>query len=183
MAEDTDLLPWVLGAMLALGTVAAIAVGLPDPTPAGAPTAPHAAVSAGTLQAAPSAAHPAASTSPVPATKPQLPAGQVWECELNGQRVFSDVQCGTHATVRQLPQLNVFDPSAAYARDTPRPYGYAGGPGEHSPPMPANDAPPEDAEGGADDSIYSQVIVVHDRAWRLAHHRNHPHPRAGAHHP
>ena len=190
MVEDTDLLPWVLGAMLALGAVAAIAVGLPDPTPADAPTAPNTAAPAGTARAAQSAAaaHPAApadSSSVAVAAKPrpQLPPGQVWECEVNGQRVFSDVQCGAHATVRQLTELNVFDPSAAYGRSTPRPYGAGPGPGYYPQPMPPSEAPPDDSDAGGGDPIYSQVIVVHDRAWRLAHHSNHPHPRAAAHHP
>ena len=117
MAKDTDLLPWVLGAMLALGAVAATAVDLSDPTPGGAPTVPNTAGSASKAQAAPSAAsavHAAApaALSPVAVAtnaRPQLPPGQVWECDVNGQRVFSDVQCGTHATVRRLTELNVFD--------------------------------------------------------------------------
>ena len=186
MAKDTDLLPWVLGAMLALGAVAATAVGLPDPTPGGAPTVPNTAVSASEAQAAPSAAsavHAAApaALSPVAVAtnaRPQLPPGQVWECDANGQRVFSDVQCGTHATVRRLTELNVFDSTAAYGRGTPRPYGYGTGPGYY--PEAASEAPPDDADAGGGDPIYTQVIVVHDRPHRdqPAHHGNHPHPRA-----
>jgi hypothetical protein len=188
MAKHTDLLPWVLGAMLALGTVAAFAAGLPDPTPGGVPTAPNTAVPASKAQAAPSAAsavHAAApaALSPVAVAtnaRPQLPPGQVWECDVNGQRVFSDVQCGTHATVRQLTELNVFDSTAAYGRGTPRPYGYGTGPGYYPQPMPASEAPPDDADAGGGGPIYTQVIVVHDRPRRdqPAHHGNHPHPRA-----
>jgi hypothetical protein len=188
MVKDTDLLPWVLGGMLALGAVAAIAVGLPDPTPEGAPTAPNTAVSASKAQAAPSAASvahaaaPAALSAAAVATnaRPQLPPGQVWECDVNGQRVFSDVQCGTHATVRQLTELNVFDSTAAYGRGTPRPSGYGAGPGYYPQSMPASEAPPDDPDAGGGDPIYTQVIVVHDRPHRdqPAHHGNHPHPRA-----
>lgn len=190
MAEDTDLLPWLLGGMLALGAVAAIAVGAPDSTPGGVPTSLNAAASASTAQAAPSvatgAAHPAAPAdlSPVVAAanaRPQLPPGQVWECEIHGQRVFSDVQCGAHATVRQLSESNVFDATAAYGRSTPRPYADGYGPGSDYYPQPgsATDAPADDA--GAGDPIYTQVIVVRDRAHRdqPAHHGNRPHPRAG----
>jgi hypothetical protein len=171
MAEDTDLLPRVLGGMLALGAVAAIAVGLPD---------------ASTAQAAPSAAtavHPAppAELSPVvvPTTaRPPLPPGHVWECNSNGQRIFSDVQCGAHATLRQLTELNVFDPTVANGHSTARPYGYGPGPGYSPPPGPTSDAPPDDTGGG--DPIYTQVIVVHDRSHRdqPAHHGSHPRPRA-----
>jgi hypothetical protein len=188
MAEDTDLLPWVLGGMLALGAAAAIAVGLPDPTPAGAPTGPNTAVSASKAQAAPSAASAAhaaapAALSPVAVatdSRPQLPPGQVWECDVNGQRVFSDVQCGAHATVRQLTELNVFDSTAAYGRVPPRPYGYGAGPGYYPQPMPASEAPPDDSDAGGGDPLYTQVIVVHDRPHRdqPSHHGNHPHPRA-----
>jgi hypothetical protein len=188
MAEDTDLLPWVLGGMLALGAAAAIAVGLPDPTPGGAPTATDTAVSASKAQAAPSAAsaaHAAAPAALSPAAvstslRPQLPPGQVWECDVNGQRVFSDVQCGTHATVRQLTELNVFDSTAAYGRGTPRAYGYGTGPRYYPQPMPASEAPPDDSDAGGGNPIYTQVIVVHDRPHQAqpAHHGNHPHPRA-----
>jgi hypothetical protein len=189
MVEDADLLPWVLGGILALGAVAAFAVGLPDPTPGGAPTAPNTAVSASTAQPVPSAAsatHPAAPAdlSPVVVSRnarPQLPPGQVWECDINGQRVFSDVQCGTQATVRQLTELHVFDSSAAYGRGTPRPFGYGPGPGYYPQPVPASEAPPDGSDAGGD-PIYTQVVVAHDRARhdQLAHHGNRPHPR-GAH--
>jgi hypothetical protein len=172
--------------MLALGAVAAIAVGLPDPTPGGAPTAPTTAASASTAQPVASAASAALSAAPADLSpvvvsthaRPQLPPGQVWECDINGQRVFSDVQCGTHATVRQLTELNVIDSSVAYGRGTPRPYGYGPGPGYYPQPGPASDAPPDDS--GAADPIYTQVIVARDRARRdqLAHHGNHPRPRA-----
>jgi len=185
MAEDTDLLPWVLGGMLALGAVAAIAVGVPDSTPGNAPTAPIATsahiepTGPSTVSAAHSAA--AANLSPVvvaPNARPQLPTGQVWECNLNGQRVFSDTQCGAHATVRQLNDVNVLDSTAAYVRSTPRPYGYGAAPDYYPQAVPASEPPPDDSYAG--DPIYTQVIAVRDRPRRdrLAHHGNHPHPRA-----
>jgi hypothetical protein len=185
VAKETDLLPWVLGGMLALGAVAAIAVGQPDPAPGGAPSTPSAAASPSSVRAASSAApaaHPAAPAdlSPVAistSARQQLPPGQVWECDVNGRRVFSDVQCGTHATVRQLSEPNVIDSAAAYPRGTSRPYGSGPGPGYY--PQAASEAPPDDSDGGGD-PIDTQVIVVHDRARRdqLARHGNHPHPRA-----
>jgi hypothetical protein len=187
MAEEIDLLPWVLGGMLALGAVAALAVGVPDATPGGAPPEPTSAST--TAPAAPGAAstlHPAAPAdlSPVVVSthaRPQLPPGQVWECVINGQRVFSDTQCGTRATVRQLAEMNVIDSTAAFARGTPRPYGYGPGPGYYPQAAPASEAPPDDSDVGGGDPIYTQVIVVHDRARRdqPARHGNHPHPRAG----
>jgi hypothetical protein len=188
MSEETDLLPWILGGTLALGAVAATALGLSDPT--GPPTAPGvAAVS--TPQVAPSAtpaAHPAlpVDLSPVvvsPTARQQLPPGQVWECDVDGRRVFSDTQCGAHATVRQLSELNVIDSSAAYAHVAPRPYapGYYSqpGPGYDRDPGPASDTPTDDSD--ANDPIYTgtPVIVARDRSHRdqLAHRDNHPRPR------
>jgi hypothetical protein len=109
--------------------------------------------------------------------RPQLPRGQVWECDIDGQRVFSDVQCGAHATVRQLTELNVIDSAAAYPRGAPRPEGYAPGPGYYPQPVPS-EAPPNDSDAG--DPLYTQVIVVRDRLHReqLARHASRPHPRA-----
>jgi hypothetical protein len=213
MIEDT--LPWVLGGMFALGAVAAIAAGLPDPAPGGAPTAPYTRASAGTAQTATSAASASTAQAPPSAASPstaqlppsptsaaspaapadvspvvvstsartQLPRGQVWECDIDGQRVFSDVQCGAHATVRQLTELNVIDSAAAYPRGAPRPDGYApgpggfNGPGYYPQPVPSEE-PPNDSDAG--DPLYTQVIVVRDRLRReqLAHHGNRPHPRA-----
>jgi hypothetical protein len=212
--KTEDKLPWVLGGMLALGAVAAIAAGFQDPAPGGAPTAPYTQAFATTAQAAPSAASPsiaqaapsaasASTAQPTPSAtsaasptapadvspvvvstsaRPQLPRGQVWECDIDGQRVFSDVQCGAHATVRQLTELNVIDSAVAYPRGAPRPDGYAPGPGSPGPgyypqPMPS-EAPPNDSDAG--DPLYTQVIVVRDRLHReqLAHHGNRPHPRA-----
>ncbi len=195
MTEDT--LPWVLGGMLALGAVAAIAAGLADPAPGGASTAPHTPASASAAPAAPSAASPSTTQVPPSATsdarpaasadvspvvlstsaRPLLPRGQVWECDIDGQRVFSDVQCGAHATVRQLTELNVIDSAAAYPRGAPRPDGYAPGPGYYPQPVPS-EAPPNDSDAG--DPLYTQVIVVRDRLHReqLARHASRPHPRA-----
>jgi hypothetical protein len=189
MVEDTDLLPWILGGALALGAVAATAGGLSDPT---TPPAAPVVAAASTQQALPSATpatRPAAQVelSPVvvaPTARAQLPPGQVWECDVGGQRVFSDTQCGAHAAVRQLNELNVIDSSAAYAQRAPRPYspGYypQPGPGYGREPVPAGDTPSDDSD--ANNQIYTgtPVVVVHDR-WRrdhLAHRGNHPQARA-----
>jgi hypothetical protein len=189
MVEDTDLLPWILGAGLALAAVAATAVGLSDAT--APPTAPAVAAPS-SQQASPSAtaATPAvhADLSPVavsPSARAQLPPGQVWQCDVGGQRVFSDTQCGAHATVRQLPELNVFDSSTAYAQRAPRPYGPGPGPGPgpgyYPQPEPASEAPPDDSDANYPIYTGTPVVVVHDHGHRdhLAHHGNHP-PSRGA---
>jgi hypothetical protein len=181
MVEETDLLPWILGAALALTAAAATAVGLPDPT---APPSAPVAAAASNKQAAPNTA---AATPPVhadlspvavsPAARAQLPPGQVWQCEVGGQRVFSDTQCGAHATVRQLSELNVFDSSTAYAQRAPRPYGP--GPGYYPQPETASEAPPDDSDANYPVYTGTPVVVVHDHLHRdhLPHHGNHPQPR------
>jgi hypothetical protein len=45
---------------------------------------------------------------------PALPAGQVWQCIRNGQRVFSDTRCGEGATIRQLNDTNRMDTAPAW---------------------------------------------------------------------
>jgi hypothetical protein len=185
MSKEADLLRWILGGMLALGAVAATA--LSDPT--GPPAAP-AAAAVSTAQAAPSAApaaHPAAQAdlSPVvvsPTARPQLPPGQVWECEVDGRRIFSDSQCGAHATVRQLSELNVIDSKTAYPRAAPRP---GPGPGYYPQSDPGYDREPASETPDDSDANYpiytgTPVVVVRDRVRRdhLAHRGNHPQPRA-----
>jgi hypothetical protein len=108
----------------------------------------------------------------------------VWECDVDGRRIFSDTRCGAHATVRQLNELNMIDSKLAYARAAPRSYGPGyypqAGAGYDRDPGAARDTPPDDSD--ANYPIYSgaPVIVVHDR-WRrdhLPHRTNHPQPRA-----
>jgi hypothetical protein len=187
MAEDTDLLPWVLGGVLTLAAVAASAVvlaGSPaDSTPSAAATPAN---TTPLLPATPPAAQPReADLSPVavsPKARPTLPPGQVWECVIDGQRIFSDTQCGAHASVRQLSNLNVMDAYEAspgysrggYPRDPAPRYGA-------SPDRdPASDAGADEPE--ADSPVYanSPIIVVHERGRRDHNPRrhNHPHPRA-----
>jgi hypothetical protein len=184
MARDVDLLPWILGGCLAIGAAALSAPQSPPaaadaaPAPVSRPPAPAAATSAN-ASAAPTDLYPV-----IISSKPrqQLPSGQVWECKVNGQRVFSDVQCDTHATVRQLSSLNVMDSSAA---PRPAPYRYPSGspypPGAASAP-PSDDAPPTDeapADYSSDTYVGQQSIVVRDRYHRLQHPRpsTRPHPR------
>jgi hypothetical protein len=189
MARDVDLLPWILGGCLAIGAavMTAVALSAPQtpsaaadaaPAPASAPPTPAAATSA-SASAAPADLYPV-----IISSKPrqQLPSGQVWECKVNGQRVFSDVQCDTHATVRQLGSLNVMDSSAA---PHPAPYRYPNGatypPGAVSAP-PSDYAPPMDeapADYSSEAYVGEQPILVRNRSHRLQHPRlnTHPHPR------
>jgi hypothetical protein len=50
----------------------------------------------------------------VPGLALSLPPGQVWECVVNGQHIFSDVRCGARPSVRQLSQVNIMDATAVH---------------------------------------------------------------------
>ena len=183
---ERDLLPWILGG--ALITTGAIAAAIQftghSPSPAIAPRtspAPSAGEGAGLavrVPAAPALPPPSASADVVAAPQPpasttsvaspalELPAGGVWECVVNGQKVFSDRRCGNGASVKQLGDLNVMDapalpPQASYGMYPP---GYAGA---AYPPAPSY---PDDQDDGANVSSDSypgpQVIAARERARR-----------------
>ena len=93
-----------------------------------------------------------------------LPAGEVWQCIVNGQKVFSDKRCGNGASVRQIGDLNVMDMPASQ----PMPYGaypsgYAGAP-YPSAPYPDD----QDDTGNAAGDVYAgqAFIVARERARR-----------------
>jgi hypothetical protein len=147
-------LPWSLRGLA--GVLAAIAAGfaLADAAPSTGPAIPT-----------------VAAAKPVP-----LPAGQVWECMVNGQRTFSDVRCGTQSSIRQLSPVNVMD--ASFVTPSVRygvyPTTYAPRPG---PPPVADDD--NSADVGNDAYWGPGVIVVNPRALRGHHapHSSHGHGR------
>jgi hypothetical protein len=139
------------------GALASIAAGvvLADAAPATSPATP--AVTA---------------AKPVP-----LPAGQVWECMVNGQRTFSDVRCGAQSSIRQLGPVNIMDASAAAPSVRYGVYPTAFAPRPSPPPMDADD---NAADVGNDPYWGPGVIVVNQRTLRGHHapHANHGHGRA-----
>ena len=174
-----DILPWVLGSVLVISAAAAAAIGLTDSTAPNPAIAPNDAMgnipSPRSNQAAAAAATPIAtvsepkSASVSPTARVPLPPGQVWECEINGQRVFSDAKCGAHASIRQLRELNVMD-SVAVA---PSPFYGSYGSGYYPPP-PSDETPPDYS---SDPYVSQQVIVARERARRehFPRHSNNPH--------
>jgi hypothetical protein len=101
MAEDrdSDIFPWLPGAVLLLGAAAAV-VGVYRSNVA----APVATVESPQVQApvaAPSSSI-AASATPVPAG----PTHHVWECELGGQRIYTDQRCGDASSLREIGEPN-----------------------------------------------------------------------------
>ncbi len=106
---------------------------------------------------------------------PELPRGEVWECVVNGEKVFSDKRCGTVASVRQLGDLNVMDiPSSQ-----PAPYGLYR-PGYGAPPYPSAPYPDDEDDTGnvAGDAYPGQAFIVARERARREHNRpdNHGHP-------
>jgi hypothetical protein len=103
----------------------------------------------------------------------------VWQCVIDGGRVFSDAPCGEHASIRRLSDLNVMDspqPGDAYAYS----YTPTHAPGATSAPAPADDSdyadyPPDGAW------VYGRArqhyIPRHDTR---AHPQPHPHPQPQA---
>jgi hypothetical protein len=167
MPRDVDLLPWILGGCLAIGAavVTAGALSAPQGPPAAsaapAPVAPPPALGAATAVSASSAS---ADISPIVMSsnaRQRLPPGQVWQCEVNGRRVFSDVQCNTHATVRQLSEPNVMASSYPYGSSYP-PGVDAATPSDYAPSM--DEAA---ADYSNDAYVGEQYVVVRDRKHRL----------------
>lgn len=98
MTEDaeSDLLPWILGGALlivAAAAIAAISYSGDSPNTILARNPP----STNTV------AHP---TIVVVNDPPKLPTGEVWECQNNGQRIFSDVPCDGRSTIREVSPIN-----------------------------------------------------------------------------
>ena len=111
-----------------------------------------------------------------------LPAGQVWECLVDGQKVFSDRSCGKHATVRRLGALNVMD-SSTVPRMPPYPYSMGYAPA----PYPATTGYQDDGEDagelGSDAYPTQQVIVSRNRTRYHRRHDRVPGSPAAAHGP
>lgn len=107
---------------------------------------------------------------------PQLPPGEVWQCVVNGQKIFSDKRCGNGASVRQISDVNVMDVPAPASYDMYRP-GYAGGPYPVGPSY-----QDDEGDGGLDSDGYvgQQIILARERA-RREHRRQDNHPQQQPH--
>jgi len=91
------------------------------------------------------------------APRSSLPAGQVWQCVRNGERIFSDARCGDGATIRQLNDVNRMD--AVSASRAP----------SYAPSFDAYEAPVDPDPGYA-----TQAVTVVDRWPRVVRARE-PH--------
>jgi hypothetical protein len=194
---EKDLLPWILGAaLIAAGAVAAkveftqrapttavnapsarplapIAAPAPAPAPAATATAP--ASLPATVLPPPDAGAPPANPASADASAsggPQLPPGEVWQCVVNGQKIFSDKRCGNGASVRQISDVNVMDVPAPAPYNPYRP-GYAGAPYPVGPSYPDDE---DDTGVDSDGYVGQQIILARARA-RREHRRQDNHPQ------
>jgi hypothetical protein len=122
MDKDADLLPWILsGVALATAAIALIVsshLTANPPTSSQADSPPAAPAPPRTLEA-PITATVSLPAAPVPAVEPEiqsieapavLPApsqSQIWECSINGQKIFADHPCGENPSLREVNAVNL----------------------------------------------------------------------------
>ena len=158
MSKDAqrNIFPWVRAGLLILSAGSAAAAP-PQPSP-----------------------HPAAAA-PI---ETSLPADQVWQCDVNGQKVFSDKRCGTGASIRQLNAVNGMDPPLPlHAPQYPTAYGQ----GPSYPPVPSY-APlqthdpdsSQDSQSSSDVYAANQYMVFDERR-RREHHASRPQNHSAVH--
>jgi hypothetical protein len=174
MAEDTDLLPWILGGTLALGAVAATAVGLSDPTAVRRPRpllrrrAPRSRRERDIRRA----------------LLPHPPTSRPWSYRRRSATAAAGTGVGMrrrrpagffrhtvrrscHGTPADRAQRDRFEHGVCAAlRRGPMAIPVPGpGPGYYPQPEPASDAPPDDSDAGYPVYTGTPVIVARDR-WR-----------------
>jgi len=93
---------------------------------------------------------------------PSLPAGQVWQCIRDGQRVFSDTRCGEGATIRQLNDTNRMDTAPAW-------HGGFRSPGQGAYPADAPYADERGPEEPVDPVSGTQAVTVVSRTQHVPH--------------
>ncbi len=145
---DRDLFPWILGTSL-LVALAILAVAASHYQPPASPPTPVAAP-------APQP-HPLISSRPM--TAPLPPEHHVWECQRNGQKIFSDEPCGSVSAVRDVRAPNRMDPAPLrpdIVPDPPTAYGEDSATNYASDSEPSQDSP-------TCASLRAQVDVVRAR--------------------
>lgn len=194
--SQADLFPWILGGLLTVAGAAALlatvesprhtrisamADTVPGAVPAAVPGAVPTAVTTGRQFPLPAAAQEAAVPAPQPQAEgqpkslPVLPAGEVWQCTVNGQPAFSDAPCGKNASIRQLKETNVMDASPSWPN-----WAYAG-PDAGYAPVPAEPPMNDSYDPESNDDAYSvnQFALANDR-FRRGHEPRRPHHERGS---
>jgi hypothetical protein len=163
--DEVDLFPWILGALLMGAAIPAVIAlkGSPPPSPA---------VAIATVSSSPISVQPPLQPAPRPTVEPvrQAPpaaaTGQVWQCVVNGQKVFSDSRCGADASVRELSEVNRMA-ATPVSRTPAYPYPMYPPSAGYSADYPDQDAPAESSASGP-------FIVINERGRREDGRRTHP---------
>jgi hypothetical protein len=135
MKNQTGLLPWILGG-LSVATVAVV-ITVASAGKTVSPSLPAAAAGTQAASARDSVSLPAPATvateaavpamaqtaAPPPAqaqakAEPALQTGQIWACETNGVKTFSNNPCGEKSTLLEVRAINTMNPTPVvrYAR-------------------------------------------------------------------
>ncbi len=193
--SQVGLLPWILGGIMTAAGAAALFVTVESPhhtrmsaiaAGAGSAAVPAAAAASAALTTgrnlppataaqAPVAAAPPPLSAGQPKSLPALPAGEVWQCTVNGQLTFSDAPCGKDSSIRRLKETNIMDPSPslpswAYQR-----------PDAGYPPVPAEPPMTQSYDPDSYDDAYAvnPYILANDR-FRRAHEPRRSHHDRGS---
>lgn len=148
--------------------------GTAPPPPAAALTPPPSAAPLAPPPPAAAVAAPAVAATAY-ASEPELPAGQVWECEIAGQRIFSDKPCGAHPAIRTLGATNVMDPA-----DMPRADAGHYPSAAYQPPQGFTDDGDEEEQVEPTEAYGAPIVVLPDRH-RHFHRRHEPSRPAAPH--
>ena len=191
MDKDRALLSWILGGLLIATIAVAIAVHSTNKTaPANSRAvsqATHGATAATSLTSAPepapapdAPAPPAASASQVQAMNlpPSVPAGQIWECRINGQRAFSSSPCGAESSVRQIGPINRMD-STPILQQT---HSYEAE-SNYRAPYPYPSEPQDSNPGEFADNSYPVFVGIPFQKHRKPDHAHRPHDQGSRHSP
>jgi hypothetical protein len=187
MDNDRDLLPWVLGGVLFATIAIAIVVG----STGRIATANSHAVGQGTLRtSAATMVTPASAPAPTPTPDasappaapaprvqavnlpPAAPAGQIWECRINGQRAFSSSPCGGESSVRQIGPINRMDSGPIFQQTR----SYEPEPSYRPPdPYPYPSEPQDANPGEFADNSYPVFVGIPLQEHRRPDHAHRPH--------
>jgi len=172
--EQVDLFPWILGTLLMAAAIPAVIAlkgsPLKSPAVANAPASPR------PISVPPPVLQPAPRPETVEPVRqaPQPPTSQVWQCVVNGQKIFSDSRCGADASVRQLSEVNRM--AATPVSRAPAYPAYPLYPTAYPEEYPDSDAP-------AENSASSPFIVINERGRHENGRRtHHPERRSGESH-
>jgi hypothetical protein len=150
---QTDLFPWILGAVVAVAIAVPATIAIhrannsPPASAAAANSTPAYVQPPALAQPTPPspvaqpAVYPEPSPAAQPAASPGPPPAKIWQCTVNGQRIFSDSPCGPGASLRQLSEVNRMDPTPEprnpiYVYPSPPPAYFPAPADEYVPPPP-----------------------------------------------